>query len=191
MRLTADDLKKDVDMLLNDLKRSYEIPSVLNSVRFISKVIAIALVVQFFLSALDFFIWGGEYKGGAREAIIVYCIGFLGVLLLPSLVLLIVCHNPVMMISCLSDEAKKKSVLLSLAKAKFHYVLCFAILINLFVGVCFILNESAMIAFMGGSWFVTVIVSTIIYNMIMAPYFTPAVVSGLSKVKELLSASPK
>ncbi|EAP6919443.1 conjugal transfer protein TraS, partial [Salmonella enterica] len=50
---------------------------------------------------------------------------------------------------------------------------------------------SAMIAFMGGSWFVTVIVSTIIYNMMMAPYFTPAVVSGLSKVKELLSASTK
>ncbi|EDT6713229.1 conjugal transfer protein TraS, partial [Salmonella enterica subsp. enterica] len=47
MRLTADDLKKDVDMLLDDLKRNYEIPSVLNSVRFLSKVIAIALVVQF------------------------------------------------------------------------------------------------------------------------------------------------
>ncbi|EBD2439530.1 conjugal transfer protein TraS, partial [Salmonella enterica] len=55
MRLTADDLKKDVDMLLDNLKRNYEIPSVLNSVRFLSKVIAIALMVQFFLSALDFF----------------------------------------------------------------------------------------------------------------------------------------
>ena len=48
-----------------------------------------------------------------------------------------------------------------------------------------------MIAFMGGSWFATVIISTFIYNMMMTPYFTPAVVSGLSKVKELLTASPK
>ncbi|MGQ6296639.1 conjugal transfer protein TraS, partial [Serratia sp. IR-2025] len=94
MRVTTDDLKKDVEMLLEDLKRNYEIPSVLNSVRFLSKVVAVALVVQFLLSVLDFYIWEGEYRGGVREAIIVYCIGFLGVLLLPSFVLLIVCHNP-------------------------------------------------------------------------------------------------
>ncbi|WP_135026299.1 hypothetical protein [Salmonella enterica] len=76
MRLTADDLKKDVDMLLDDLKRNYEIPSVLNSVRFLSKVIAIALVVQFFLSALDFFIWGGEYKGGAGKRLLFIALAF-------------------------------------------------------------------------------------------------------------------
>lgn len=191
MRVTTDDLKKDVEMLLEDLKRNYEIPSVLNSVRFLSKVVAVALVVQFLLSVLDFYIWEGEYRGGVREAIIVYCIGFLEVLLLPSFVLLIVCHNPVMMISCLSDETRRKSVLLKLAKTKLQYILCFAIVTNLFVGVCFTLNEPAMIAFMGGSWFATVIISTFIYNMMMTPYFTPAVVSGLSKVKELLTASPK
>lgn len=49
MRVTTDDLKKDVEMLLEDLKRNYEIPSVLNSVRFLSKVVAVALVVQFLL----------------------------------------------------------------------------------------------------------------------------------------------
>ncbi|EHV82646.1 hypothetical protein ECENVIRA811_5581 [Escherichia coli Envira 8/11] len=46
-----------------------------------------------------------------------------------------------------------------------------------------------MIAFMGGSWFVTVIISTSIYNMMMAPYVTPAVTSSLLKMKELLSES--
>ncbi|EKC2245514.1 conjugal transfer protein TraS [Salmonella enterica] len=191
MRVTTDDLKKDVEMLLDDLKRNYEIPSVLNSVKFLSKVMLVALVMQCFLSILDFIIWGGEYRGGGSEAIIIYCIGFLGVLLLPSVVIFIACHSHVMIISCLSDEVRRKSILLKIAKTKFQYVFCFAILTNLVVGVCFVLNESAMVAFMGGSWFVTILIYIIIYNMMMSPYFTPAVVSGLSKVKESLTASPK
>lgn len=191
MIVTTDDLKKDVDMLLDDLKRNYEIPSILNTFRFLSKIIAAAFVVQLFLSALDFFIWGEGYRGGIMEAIAVYCIGFFGVFLLPSFVLLIVCHNPVMMMFCLSENTRRKSVLLNLAKIKLKYVFYFAIVMNLFVGVCLALNESAMIAFMGGSWFVTVLISTFIFNMMMAPYFTPAVLSCLSKVNELLSASPK
>ncbi|ELN3219060.1 conjugal transfer protein TraS [Salmonella enterica] len=191
MRLTTDDLKKDVEILLDDLKRNYEIPSALNSVKFSFKIILVALVMQFFLSALDFIIWGGEYRGGCREAIIIYCIGLFGVLLLPSVVLLIACHSPVMIMSCLSDEARRKSILLKVAKNKFKYALGFAIVANLVVGVCFALNESAMIAFMGGSWFVIILISISIYNMMMSPYLTPAVVSGLSKVKELLSATPK
>lgn len=189
MKVTTDDLKKDVEMLFDDLKRNYEIPSSSSSIKFLFKIIAVALVVQFFLSALDFYIWGGEYRGGCREAIIVYFIGFLGVLLLPSFILIIVYHNPIMMISCLSDDARRKSVLLNIAKAKLQYVLYFAIVTNSLVGICFALNESAMIAFMGGSWFVTVIISTSIYNMMMAPYVTPAVTSSLLKMKELLSES--
>ncbi|MFL4805046.1 conjugal transfer protein TraS, partial [Escherichia coli] len=73
--------------------------------------------------------------------------------------------------------------------AKLQYVLYFAIVTNLLGGICFALNESGMIAFMGGSWFVTVIISTSIYNMMMAPYVTPAVTSSLLKMKELLSES--
>ncbi|EFM0752148.1 conjugal transfer protein TraS [Salmonella enterica subsp. enterica serovar Bredeney] len=191
MRVTTDDLKKDVEMLMEDLKRNYEIPSILNSIRILSKVMAIALVMQGFLSALDFYIWGDEYRGGVGEAIMVYFIGFVGVLLLLSFVLLIACHNPVMMISCLSDDIRRKSLLLKIMKTKLQYVLWFAIISNFIVGICFILKESAMIAFMGGSWFVMIIISTFIYNMMMAPYFTPAVVSGLSKIKDLISESPK
>ncbi|EFI5690176.1 TPA: hypothetical protein KAC80_002342 [Escherichia coli] len=60
MKVTTDDLKKDVEMLFDDLKRNYEIPSSSSSIKFLFKIIAVALVVQFFLSALDFYIWGGS-----------------------------------------------------------------------------------------------------------------------------------
>lgn len=52
-------------MLFDDLKRNYEIPSSSSSIKFLFKIIAVALVVQFFLSALDFYIWGsiGEVVG--------------------------------------------------------------------------------------------------------------------------------
>ena len=84
MRVTTDDLKKDVEMLLEDLKRNYEIPSVLNSVRFLSKVVAVALVVQFLLSVLDFYIWEGEYRGSDYRLLHWFLGGFITSILCTS-----------------------------------------------------------------------------------------------------------
>ncbi|ECW6540204.1 protein traS, partial [Salmonella enterica subsp. enterica serovar Give] len=49
-------------------------------------------------------------------------------------------------------------------------------------------------SFIGGlgfSWFVTYLISMLTLQTSLSRYMTPAVVSSLSKVKELLTASPK
>ncbi|WP_261893380.1 MULTISPECIES: conjugal transfer protein TraS [Enterobacter cloacae complex] len=191
MRVTTDDLKKDVEMVLQDLKRNHEISSNLIFFSFLWRVLSAFLLIQVCLSAIDFYLWGGAYRGGVKEAFAIYVIGMLGVLILSSIVMFIICYNPFVIVSCLSEEAKGKSLLLNIAKAKFRYVLCVVILLNIVVGLCFVFNEPGMVAFMGGGWFVTIIIAAQVYNIALAPYFTPAVISGLSKIKEVLSASPR
>lgn len=191
MRVTTDDLKKDVEMVLKDLKRNHEVSSGLMFFPFLFRIISAFLLMQVCLSAIDFYLWGGWYRGGNKEAFAIYVIGILGVLILSSIVMFIICYNPFLMVSCLSKEAKGKSLLLNIAKAKFRYVLFVVMLLNIVVGLCLVFNEPGMVAFMGGSWFVTIIIAAQVYNIALGPYFTPAVISGLSKIKEVLSASPR
>lgn len=194
MKVTKSDLKKDVDMILDDLERDYEIPSFLYVFKVISKLIFGIVVVQLVVSALDFIIWSEKYSGGYTkpyDALLIYIMGILGVLIFPLFILFIVCYSPLTMMSCLSDRVKNSSLILTVARKRVRYISVSAVLVNVFVGACFAINESGMVVFMGGSWFVTIIVSAFIYNASMSPYLTPAVVSSLSKVKELLSASQK
>ncbi|EBO4967379.1 protein traS, partial [Salmonella enterica] len=51
--------------------------------------------------------------------------------------------------------------------------------------------DDGFIIGLGLSWFATFLFSGLLFQMSLSRYMTPAVVSSLSKVKELLTASPK
>ncbi len=60
MRVTTDDLKKDVEMVLQDLNRNHEISSNLMFFSFLLRVLSAFLLMQACLSAIDFYLWGGR-----------------------------------------------------------------------------------------------------------------------------------
>ncbi|ECW6786837.1 protein traS, partial [Salmonella enterica subsp. enterica serovar Give] len=84
-----------------------------------------------------------------------------------------------------------QSILLSLVEKKINSYGLFILLVNIFVGCILLWTGESFIGGLGFSWFVTYLISMLTLQTSLSRYMTPAVVSSLSKVKELLTASPK
>ncbi|ESJ30026.1 hypothetical protein CFSAN001092_13587, partial [Salmonella enterica subsp. enterica serovar Nchanga str. CFSAN001092] len=91
----------------------------------------------------------------------------------------------------LGCEITEQSVLLKLVERKINSYSLFLLAVNAFVGCILLWTGESFIGGLGFSWFVTYLISMITLQTSLSRYMTPAVVSSLSKVKELLSASQK
>ncbi|MGU7131943.1 protein traS [Salmonella enterica subsp. enterica serovar Glostrup] len=108
-----------------------------------------------------------------------------------SLVFIAATYSNVCMFLTLGDDVRRNSILLKIVKNKILFYTRLLLIVNSLVGCVLLWAGEPFVAGLGFSWFATFIVSMLFLQGSLSRYMTPAVVSSLSKVKELLSASPK
>ena len=182
------ELEKDVAFILDAFKEvDYEIPSNRNILKviFSKLVIVYALQVSFIIVDVFFNSKSGEYHYFDTFVLSLGSNAFF------SLVFLMSTYNLVSLKLSLGSEITEQSVLLKLVERKINSYSLFLLAVNAIVGCILLSSGERFVAGLGFSWFVTYLISMLTLQTSLSRYMTPAVVSSLSKVKELLSASPK
>ncbi|EFK5851533.1 protein traS, partial [Escherichia coli] len=110
---------------------------------------------------------------------------FFSAVFVPSL------YQPVSIMLLINEVDKGDSLIVKLLMRKLKQYWKFLVVINLIIGVGLLLSGEGVISGLGFSWFVTYLICMMSFQMSLSRYMTPAVVSSLSKIKELISASPK
>ncbi|MDX8633890.1 protein traS [Salmonella enterica] len=182
------ELEKDAAYVLDELKnRDYEIPSNSQILKVIFSKLVIVYAIQLFFIATDVFINAGRVEYHYFDTLVIA----LGSNVFFSLVFLMSSYNFVCMKIALGNEIRNRSVLIGLIEKKIHFYSVFLLFTNSIVGVILLWVGESFVSGLGFSWFVTFIISALFLQGSLSRYMTPAVVSSLSKVKELLSATPK
>ncbi|EJJ3071828.1 protein traS [Salmonella enterica] len=182
------ELEKDVAFILDAFKEvDYEIPSNRNILKviFSKLVIVYALQVGFIIVDVFFNSKSGEYHYFDTIVLALGSNAFFSVVFLMST------YDSVCMRLALGDEIINQSVFFKLIEKKIGFYSLFLMSVNTIVGFILILKDESLIGGLGFSWFVTYIISMLTLQTSLSRYMTPAVVSSLSKMKELISASPK
>lgn len=182
------ELEKDVAFILDAFKEvDYEIPSNRNILKviFSKLVIVYALQVSFIIVDVFFNSKSGEYHYFDTIVLALGSNAFFSVVFLMST------YDSVCMRLALGDEIINQSIFFKLIEKKIGFYSLFLMSVNTIVGFILILKDESLIGGLGFSWFVTYIISMLTLQTSLSRYMTPAVVSSLSKMKELISASPK
>lgn len=182
------ELEKDIAFILDAFKEvDYEIPSNRNILKviFSKLVIVYALQVSFIIVDVFFNSKSGEYHYFDTIVLALGSNAFFSVVFLMST------YDSVCMRLALGDEIINQSVFFKLIEKKIGFYSLFLMSVNTIVGFILILKDESLIGGLGFSWFVTYIISMLTLQTSLSRYMTPAVVSSLSKMKELISASPK
>lgn len=181
-------LEKDAANILDEFKNlDYEIPS--NSQ--ILKVVFGNLIVVYMLQLVFILIDIVANSNVNEYHFFDTAVLSIGSNVFFSLAFLMVSYNFVCMKLALGDEIISQSDLLQLVEKKIKFYSIFLLSINSFVGGILLYSGERFVAGLGFSWFATFVICVIILQGSLSRYMTPAVVRSLSKVKEVLSASPR
>lgn len=182
------ELEKDAAYVLDELKnRDYEIPSNREILKIIFSKLVIVYILQLAFIVVDVFV---NAKSGEYHYFDTFVLA-LGSNVFFSLMFLMSTYNHVCMRLALGNEIINQSVLIGLIEKKIHFYSVFLLFTNSIVGVFLLWVGESFVSGLGFSWFVTYLISMLMLQASLSRYMTPAVISSLSKVKELLSASPK
>lgn len=182
------ELEKDAANILDAFKNlDYEIPSNSQILKIVFGNLTVVYMLQLVFVLIDVFVNSNikEYHYFDTAVLVVGSNVFF------SLAFLMVSYNLVCMKLALGDEIINQSHLLQLVEKKIKFYSMFLLSINSFVGVVLLYSGESFVAGLGFSWFATFIICVIFLQGSLSRYMTPAVVSSLSKVKEVLSASPR
>ncbi|EAY5712056.1 protein traS [Salmonella enterica] len=182
------DLEKDAAYILDRFKQlDYEIPSNREILKVIFSKLVIVYTLQFTFIIADVFF---NAKPGEYHYFDTFVLA-LGSNVFFSFIFLMSTYSIVSLKLSLGAEIIGQSILLSLVEKKINSYGLFILLVNVFVGCILLWSGERFVAGLGFSWFVTYLISMLTLQTSLSRYMTPAVVSSLSKVKELLTASPK
>lgn len=182
------ELEKDVAFILDRFKNiDYEIPSNRDILNVIFSKLVIVYALQVIFIVIDVFLNSNSGEYHYFDTIVLA----LGSNVFFSVVFLMSTYNSVCMRLALGDEIINQSVFLKLVVKKISFYSLFLMSVNTIVGCILLWTGESFIGGLGFSWFASFIVSVIFLQGSLSRYMTPAVVSSLSKVKELLSVSPK
>lgn len=182
------ELEKDAANILDAFKNmDYEIPSNSQILKVVFGNLMVVYMLQLVFILIDIFANSNvnEYHFFDTAVLSVGSNVFF------SLAFLMVSYNLICMKLALGDEIISRSHLLQLVEKKVKFYSIFLLSINSFIGVILLCSGERFVAGLGFSWFATFIICVIILQGSLSRYMTPAVVSSLSKVKEVLSASPR
>lgn len=182
------ELEKDAANILDEFKNlDYEIPSNSQILKIVFGNLMVVYMLQLVFVLIDVFVNSNikEYHYFDTAVLVVGSNVFF------SLAFLMVSYNLVCMKLALGDEIISHSHFLQLVEKKIKFYSIFLLSVNSFVGVILLYSGESFVAGLRFSWFATFIISVIILQGSLSRYMTPAVVSSLSKVKEVLSASPR
>ena len=185
------DLEKDADLILSSIQDSdYEIPRNRNIMGLIFSKLRYVYLLQFFFIILDCLFY--QMDDGYQVSKAFFLIGLSGVtMLFFTMVFIGAVYSNVCIYLILSDKIKRESLLIRVVKEKINFYTRLLLSVNILIGVFLLWAGEFYIAGLGFSWFVTFIVCAIVLQGSLSRYMTPAVVSSLSKVKEVLSASSR
>ncbi len=182
------ELEKDAAYILDRFKQlDYEIPTNREILKNIFSKLVIVYILQVVFIVIDVFLnaESGEYHYFDTLVLAIGSNFFF------SFVFLGTTYNLVCLKLSLGSEITAKSVLLKLVEKKINSYGLFLLSVNALVGCILLWSGESFIGGLGFSWFVTYLISMLTLQTSLSRYMTPAVISSLSKVKELLSASPK
>lgn len=180
--------EKDAAYILDKFKQlDYEIPTSREILKLIFSKLMVVYVFQLVFIILDVFL---NAKSGGYHYFDTLVLAF-GSNVFFSLIFLMSTYNLASLKLVLGCEITEQSVLLKLVERKINSYSLFLLAVNAFVGCILLWTGESFIGGLGFSWFVTYLISMITLQTSLSRYMTPAVVSSLSKVKELLSASQK
>ena len=180
-------LEQDVSALIEKIKESdYEIPKNSDVMRVILKRIQMVIVIQLVMIFCHVIIYGYDH-----EALIGISIVSAGGILFFSVVFIPSLYQPVSIMLSINEVDKGDSLIVKLLMGKLKQYWKCLVVINLIIGSGLLLSGEGVISGLGFSWFVTYLICMMSFQMSLSRYMTPAVVSSLSKMKELISASPK
>lgn len=181
------ELERDVNALIERINESdYEIPKNSDVMKVILKKLLVVVLIQALMILFDYFMYGNEWSGFIGKVII----SSVGILIF-SCIFICILYQPVSMMLSISNEIKESSLTIKLITRKVKKTWLILVFVNLIAGGGVVLCEDGFVIGLGGVWFITFIISAFLFQMSLSRYMVPAVVNGLSKVKELLSASPK
>jgi len=187
------DIEKDAAFILASMsERDYEIPSNKDIFKVIFGWLRYIYGLQVFFVALASFIYRepGNVSYLLQRVIELSSISFVFMLIF-TLVFIAATYSNVCISIILGEDIKRKSILLRIVEKKVRFYGRLLLIVNSLVGCVLLWVGEPFIAGLGISWFVTFGISVLLLHGSLSRYMTPAVVSSLSKVKEMLSASPK
>lgn len=191
--MKCSDLEKDASLILNSIRENdYEIPENKEIIKLALSWLKYVFFLQILFVVFDCFLYPEvlNYQYQVSKMLFLMLLSFCTILFF-SFVFIASVYNSLSMYLIIKDDVKCNSLLLKVIKQKvsFHAKLLFVI--NSIIGVTLLFSGEYFVAGLGFSWFVTYLISMLALQTSLSRYMTPAVVSSLSKVKELLTASPK
>lgn len=187
------ELEKDADFILTSMKnRDYEIPTNKKIMGIIWGRLKYVYLLQVIFVILAFTIYKevGDLDYQLKKLIYLSLLSC-ATMVFFSLVFIGATYSNVCIFLALGDDVKRESILLKIVKNKIEFYTRLLLIVNSLVGCILLWTGEPFVAGLGFSWFVTFIVSMLFLQGSLSRYMTPAVVSSLSKVKELLTASQK
>jgi len=187
------DLEKDAAFILESMKeRDYEIPSNVKIMGVIFGWLKYAYFLQVIFTFLAFFIYreSGDLSYQMKKLTYLSLISF-ATMTFFSLAFIGAAYSNVCFFLTLGDDVKRDSILLRVVKNKIVFYSRLLLIVNAIIGFILLWVGEPFVAGLGFSWFATFIVSALFLQGSLSRYMTPAVVSSLSKVKELLSSTSK
>lgn len=182
------DLEKDAAYILDRFKQlDYDIPTNREILKVIFRKLVIVYALQLAFIVVDIFL---NAKSGEYHYFDTLVLAF-GSNVFFSLIFLMSTYSIVSLKLSLGTEITEQSVLLKLVGKKISSYGLLLLSVNVFVGFILLWLGESFVGGLGFSWFITYLICMITLQTSLSRYMTPAVVSSLSKVKELLSASPK
>ncbi|EPR9734503.1 protein traS [Enterobacter bugandensis] len=185
------DLEKDANLILSSIKGSdYEMPRNRNIMGLIFSKLRYVYLLQVFFIVLDCLLY--QRDDGYQLSKAFFLLGLSGVtMLFFTMVFIGATYSNVCIYLILSDKVRRESLLIGIVNQKIDFYSRLLLSVNILIGVFLLWAGEFYIAGLGFSWFVTFIVCGIVLQGSLSRYMTPPVVSSLSKVKEVLSASPR
>lgn len=187
------DLEKDADFILASMQeRDYEIPTNKKIMGIIFGWLKYAYLLQVIFIILAFTIYKepGDLVYQIKKIIYLSLLSC-ATMAFFSLVFIGAIYSNVCIFLTLGDDVKRESILLKIVKNKIEFYTRLLLIVNSLVGCILLWSGEPFVSGLGFSWFVTFVVSMLFLQGSLSRYMTPAVVSSLVKVKELLTASPK
>ena len=187
------ELEMDAEFILASMNdRDYEIPTNKKVMAVIWCSLKYVYLLQFIFVILAFILYKeeGSLDYQLKKLIFLTLISCASMAFF-SFAFIGVAYSNVCVFLVLGDDIKRESILLRVIKGKIEFYKWLLLIVNSLVGCILLWIGEPFVAGLGFSWFVTFIVCGIVLQGSLSRYMTPAVVSSLSKVKEVLSASPR
>lgn len=191
--MKCSELEKDVDFILTSIKnRDYEIPTNKKIMGVIWGRLKYVYLLQVIFVILAFTIYkeAGDVDYQFKKLIYLSLLSC-ATMVFFSFVFIGATYSNVCIFLALDDDVKRESILLKIVKDKIKFYTRLLVIVNSLVGCILLWTGEPFVAGLGFSWFVTFMVSMLFLQGSLSRYMTPAVVSSVSKVKELLTASQK